>query len=236
MKSTLAFLFLVFLFFENTVDKDYLLGKFEPSTDSRFVQLTTTYAKGNAVNQFLRRETFKAFQKMKKAARRDTVNLFIVSATRNFDYQKKIWEDKWNGKVKVEDKDLSLIADLNERAEFILRYSSMPATSRHHWGTDIDINSTEVEYFSTEEGCKTYQWLLVHASEFDFCQPYTSKENGRTGYEEEMWHWSYLPLSKVFIEEYKKQIQYSDINGFLGSETAQSIQVIEKYVDGVACR
>jgi hypothetical protein len=44
-----------------------------------------------------------------------------------------------------------------------------------------------------------------------------------------------VPLSKGFLEEYKKQVQYSDISGFLGSEVATSLQVISKYVDGVAC-
>jgi LAS superfamily LD-carboxypeptidase LdcB len=235
MKFVFAFLFLTFSFAQNFVDKNYLLGKFNPSTDSRFIRLTSSYAKGSALHKFLRKETFKAFQKMQKAAKKDGVTLFIVSATRNFDSQKKIWEDKWNGKVKVEDKDLTTISDSTERARLILLYSSMPGTSRHHWGTDIDINDTEEEYFDTEVGKKVYQWLSAHASEYGFCQPYTSKINGRTGYEEEKWHWSYVPLSNSFLEEYKRQIQYEDINGFRGSETAKSLFVIQNYVDGVAC-
>lgn len=232
----MLFLFLAFSFAEKPIDKNYLLGRFDPAADSRFVQLNSKYARGSALNKFLRKETFKSFQKMQKAAKKAGVVLLIVSATRNFDSQKRIWEDKWNGKVKVEQKDLTSVTDLNERARLILLYSSMPSTSRHHWGTDIDLNETEDEYFQTEEGKKVYNWLSVHASEFGFCQPYTDKTAGRAGYEEEKWHWSYLPLSKVLLEEYKKQIRYNDINGFLGSETATSLQVIEKYVDGVACR
>jgi LAS superfamily LD-carboxypeptidase LdcB len=235
MKFAFAFLLLTFSFSQNSIDKDYLLGSFEPSKDSRFVQLASPIAKGHAVNRFLRKEAFDAFKEMAKAAEKDGVNLSIVSATRNFDYQKKIWEDKWNGKIKVEGKDLSTIPDLNERARMILLYSAMPGTSRHHWGTDIDINETEEKYFETEEGKKVYQWLLTHAEEFGFCQPYTSKTKGRTGYEEEKWHWSFLPLSKDFLQEYQKQITYKDICGFSGSETSQFLHVIENYVDGVAC-
>src|SRR5258707_9904199 len=140
MKFVFAFLLLTFSFSQKSVDKNYLLGRFEPSTDSRFIQLTASYAKGNAINRFLRKEAFSAFKKMMKAAGKDRVSLAIVSATRNFDYQKKIWEDKWNGKIKVEGKDLTTISDLNERARLILLYSAMPGTSRHHWGTDVDIN------------------------------------------------------------------------------------------------
>ena len=212
------------------------MGRFEPAEDPRFVLLTSAYAQGSALNGFLRKETFAAFQKMSAAAKKDSVNLFIISATRNFEAQKKIWDNKWNGKVKVEGKDLTTITDLKERARLILLYSSMPGTSRHHWGTDMDLNSLDNGYFSSAEGLKIYQWLSVHAAEFGFCQPYTSKAEGRTGYEEEKWHWSYLPLSKLFLEEYQKQISYSDIGGFEGSEMAVQLQAIHTYVSGVACR
>lgn len=236
MKLFFVFVFLTFSFAQNPIDKNYLLGKFDPATDSRFVQLSSTHASGSALNRYLRKETFDAFQKMAEAAKKEKIYLVIISATRNFDSQKRIWENKWNGKTKVEGKDLTTIADLNERARLILLYSSMPSTSRHHWGTDLDLNSLDPKYFAAGEGKKIYDWLTTHASEFGFCQPYTAKANGRTGYEEEKWHWSYVPLSKMFLAEYKNEIQYSDITGFLGSETAVSLQVIEKYVDGVSCR
>ncbi len=236
MKFIFAFLLLTFSFTQKSIDKNYLLGRFDPAIDSRFTQITSSHAKGSAVNRFLRKEAFEAFKKMSKAAKKDGVNLFIVSATRNFEYQKKIWEDKWNGKIKVDGNDLSTIPYSNERAIKILLYSAMPGTSRHHWGTDIDINETEDKYFKTEEGKKVYQWLSAHAAEFGFCQPYTPKSTGRTGYEEEKWHWSYMPLSKDLLQEYIYQIRYEDINGFLGSETAQPLQVIEGYVNGVGCQ
>ncbi|MBI1768811.1 MAG: M15 family metallopeptidase [Bacteroidetes bacterium] len=236
MKFILSFLLLTFSFSQKSVDKNYLLGRFDPSIESGFIQLNAVYAKGNALNRFLRKETFEAFKRMSEAAKKDGVKLIIVSATRNFDYQKKIWEDKWNGKVKVGNKDLTTIADFNERARLILLYSAMPGTSRHHWGTDIDINETETEYFETDEGKKVYQWLTAHANEYGFCQPYTSKANGRTGYEEEKWHWSYMPLSKILLAEYKNQIRFEEINGFAGSETANALRIIENYVDGIACR
>nr|MCU0368233.1 D-alanyl-D-alanine carboxypeptidase family protein [Cyclobacteriaceae bacterium] len=69
-----------------------------------------------------------------------------------------------------------------------------------------------------------------------FCQPYTSKSGGRTGYEEEKWHWSYLPLSGEFLKQYNKQMQYADIKGFAGSEISKSLDVITQYVNGVACK
>jgi LAS superfamily LD-carboxypeptidase LdcB len=219
-----------------TIDKKYLLGQFDETKDNWFVKIDSQYARGSAVGKFLRKESYEAFVKMANAAKKEGVILFIISATRNFTSQKSIWENKWNGKTLVEGKNLTTIADLPERAKMILLYSSMPGTSRHHWGTDMDLNSLDNSYFASGEGLKIYQWLQVHAAEFDFCQPYTSKATGRSGYEEEKWHWSYLPLSKELLKEYKKQIRYADISGFKGSEVAKKLKVIDSYVDGVACK
>lgn len=217
-------------------EKEYLLGRFDETKDARFVRLSDAYAKGSAVGKYLRKETYEAFVKMAEAAQKEGVNLFIISATRNYEAQKTIWENKWEGRTLVEGKNLTTISDLSQRARMILLYSSMPGTSRHHWGTDMDLNSLENSYFESGEGLKIYQWLLAHAAEFGFCQPYTSKAQGRTGYEEEKWHWSFLPLSSELLKKYKKTIRYSDIKGFKGSEVAKSIKAIDKYVQGVSCK
>ncbi|NJN41589.1 MAG: M15 family metallopeptidase, partial [Flammeovirgaceae bacterium] len=42
--------------------------------------------------------------------------LKIISATRNFDRQKEIWENKWNGKTPVEGKDISGMAGAEKRS------------------------------------------------------------------------------------------------------------------------
>ncbi|MBS1487945.1 MAG: M15 family metallopeptidase [Bacteroidetes bacterium] len=235
MKTTWLFLLLAVSLNQNSVDKLYLLGKFDPSADSRFVKLTAQYAQGSALNGYLRKETFEAFKKMAVAAQKDSVPLIIISATRNFDSQKKIWENKWNGKKKVDGVNLTTVSDLKERCRLIMLYSSMPGTSRHHWGTDMDLNSLENNYFQSGVGLKVYQWLTAHAADYGFCQPYTNKAGGRSGYEEEKWHWSYTPLSKAFLKEYVKQVTYADIHGFDGSEQAEAIGSIESYVKGVAC-
>ena len=214
----------------------YLLGKFSPADDARFVKLTAQHASGGALSAYLRSETVEAFCEMKKAAQVDGFDLKIISATRNFERQKEIWENKWNGKTPVEGKDISTLEGA-QKAKLIMRYSSMPGTSRHHWGTDIDLNSVEVNYWKTSAGQKIYEWLKVNAGKFGFCQPYTNKaENNRTGYEEEAWHWSYFPLSGKMLDDYNKQIRYADIKGFAGSEYAEAIKVISIYVNGVSCK
>lgn len=213
---------------DGKVDKSYLLGKFDPSADERFVKPDDRYTAGAARSQYLRREAYEAFVRMAEAAEKDGVKLIIISATRNFETQKSIWERKW--------KDEAAMSNPADRARKILQYSSMPGTSRHHWGTDMDLNSLDNEYFRSGEGLKIYEWLTAHAHKYGFCQPYTSKTTGRTGYEEEKWHWSYTPLSVPFLNQYLNTVTISDITGFQGSETAAGIDVIKNYVAGVSCR
>jgi LAS superfamily LD-carboxypeptidase LdcB len=207
-------------------DPRYISGKFDPSEHPDFIEFKSDTVQSK---QYLRIEVYIAFLKMKESASRDSVFLSIVSATRNFDYQKELWENKWSGITPVDNKNLQLhIKDPVERAQKILEYSAPPGFSRHHWGTDIDINSTETDYFETEQGIKTYQWLKTNAAKFGFCQTYTEfSEQRPRGFKEEKWHWSYKPVSELI---WKKQIQnFRDIkiHSFKGSEVLQSVNLFD---------
>jgi LAS superfamily LD-carboxypeptidase LdcB len=220
---------------DSSLSVEYLMGKFNPAKDTTFIHTDTEYA--NSDQMYLKKEAYLAFIRMFYAAQKDGVKIFIISATRNFAYQKGIWEAKWNGSRLVENKNLaSTIKDPVERALKILKYSSMPGTSRHHWGTDMDLNSMDPKYFESANGKKVYEWLSKNASDYGFCQPYTAKGTSRPdGYEEEKWHWSYLPLASNCMKQYLNKVNYSDIAGFKGAETAEKIGVIEKYVKSVSC-
>ncbi len=215
------------------INKDYVMGNFEPKSHENFQLIDTKYADREGL--YLRKETLEDFIKMWGAAKTDGVNLIIKSATRNFDYQKGIWERKWTGQTELSDgTKASDEADSKKRALKILLYSSMPGTSRHHWGTDIDLNNFNNSYFEAGVGLKVYEWLKEHAASFGFCQPYTDKSGGRSGYEEEKWHWSYMPLSKDLTQFCKQQLTNEDIIGFQGSEVAISVDMLSNYVLGIA--
>ena len=110
----------------------------------------------------------------------------------------------------------------------------MPGTSRHHWGTDIDLNAFINEYFERGDGLKLYNWMVANAASYGFCQPYTQKGPKRPdGYNEEKWHWSYLPLAKKLSDQAKQELKDAMISGFDGAEAAQAIGVVEKYVLGI---
>lgn len=214
---------------DTIVSVDFLTGKFNPAKDTSFTLVDPEY--GGRSDMYLLKDTYKAFIKMFYAAQHDGVKLYIISATRNFVYQKSIWEQKWNGSKLVEGKNLATsVKDPVKRAEIILKYSSMPATSRHHWGTDVDLNSMDDKYFSTTEGKIVYNWLCANASKYGFCHPFNSKNERSSGYEEEKWHWSYMPLSRIFLNQYKNKVTYANITGFSGCETALKLEVIKNYV------
>ncbi len=210
------------------VENSYLLGKFDPAKRADFVLLKAPYT--DRAGMWLRREAFEAFQKMSAAAQKEGITLRIISATRTFPQQQAIWEGKWARFAK----DAPAPKD---RALKILEYSSMPGSSRHHWGTDMDLNDLNNPSF--EAGGKyekVYAWLLAHAAEYGFGQPYTA---GRpTGYHEEKWHWSYLPLSRPFLNLYRQRMSEKDIQGFQGAETAAEIGIVKNYVLGInpACQ
>ena len=222
------------------IPKSYLLGQFEPKDDSLFVLIEDQYSDGSGRGGFMHKKAYAAFKNMHAAAKEAGISLTILSPTRNFFRQKNIWERKWNGQTLVKGQDLSKSQpDPVLRAKIILEYSSMPGTSRHHWGTDIDINAFENSYFESGQGLKEYNWLIANAAKYGFCQPYTQKGDARPyGYEEEKWHWSYIPVASKYLEAYKQTITYEDLTGFLGAETAISIDVIPNYVDGInqACK
>lgn len=219
----------------DTFSLDYLMGKFNPAEHPAFQTIDIKYA--DRAGLYLHQATYAAFKQMHAAAAADGINLVIRSATRNFASQKGIWEAKWNGTRKIENgKDASIAyPNPKDRALKILEYSSMPSTSRHHWGTDIDLNNFNNDWFESGEGLKIYTWLQANAADYGFCQPYTEKGTQRpNGYNEERWHWSYMPISKVLTAKAKRELQNSMIEGFLGKEVAQEIDVVTNYVLGVS--
>ncbi len=219
---------------QDTFSLEYLMGKFDPATHPAFVAIDPNYADRSGM--YLHKETYAAFIRMYEAALADDIHLQIRSATRNFNAQKEIWEGKWTGARTIENgKDASIAyPDATTRALKILEYSSMPGSSRHHWGTDIDLNSFQNGWFEEGEGKAVYDWLKANAATFGFCQPYTVKGPERpNGYNEERWHWSYLPLAQVLTQKAQKELTDETIEGFMGSSTATEIGIVSNYVLGI---
>jgi len=205
--------------------RDYLTGRFEPARHELFVSLTdlgipTVYP------QYLRREAAVALKNLYAAFHKQypRIRFRVRSSTRNFYSQKRIWEGKWSGAIRVMGKRLDrTIPDPLKRALEILKYSSMPGASRHHWGTDFDLDVLNNSYYEGGEGGLIYRWLEKNARRYGYCQTYSFGRG--SGYCEERWHWSYYPLAVLFLSEwsalYKKNpAAFSDKKLFHGSSAA----------------
>jgi len=209
---------------DSVISKSFVTGKFLPQNHIRF-QIVPSHLCSKSM--YLQKAVITAFQQMKLAAASEGISLRIISGTRNFWEQKAIWERKWNVNIP------KFGASANNARE-ILKYSSMPSSSRHHWGTDIDINNLSPTYFTTGKGLKEVLWLRKNANKFGFIEVYSPRASGRlTGYEPEAWHWSYSPLSSQYLEFYKQHIQYTDFEGFAGCEWAKELRIIEDFVSAV---
>ena len=155
----------------------------------------------------LEKNTFDAFEKMKKAALQDGVNIKIVSGFRDFERQKKIWNSKYERFTN--EYKLSPNEAINE----IIRFSTIPGTSRHHWGTEIDVIDKDFDNEKDPLIAKKYEnggifhklkkWMDKNSMNYGFHLTYTNNPN-RKGFEYEPWHYSYVPISKKYLTAFLK--------------------------------
>jgi LAS superfamily LD-carboxypeptidase LdcB len=207
---------------ETTYSKDFLLGKFEPSNDTNFVLIPEKYCLYG--NQYILREAYNKFAEMYSAAANEGIYLNIVSAHRTYFTQKWLWETKWNEHRNHFSNDMECVA-------YLLNFLAIPGTSRHHWGTEIDILSVSPQYFTYGSGEKAYNWLKDNAHQYGYYQAYTP--NRETGYNAEPWHWSYAALSIPILSDYANTIAESDLGSFSGSNTISELNIISNYVLGI---
>lgn len=180
----------------------------------------------------LREEAYNAFKKMQTKALKSNIKIGVVSSYRSFTHQKRIWERKFkNNKTN----GLSIIENIKK----IIEYSTIPGTSRHHWGTDIDIYQTNVKqprsllleknFHNNGAFCKLKEWMDIYAKDYGFYLVYTDLPN-RKGFKYEPWHYTYKPLSSKYLEAFKKLdiVKILKTNQLLGSQNFNQ-DFIKKY-------
>ncbi|MDX9753593.1 MAG: M15 family metallopeptidase [bacterium] len=154
----------------------------------------------------LRKKAAEAYDAMRAAALKEGIDLYSVSSYRSFDRQMGIWNRKYiEYRAEGDSPDAAI--------QRIIEYSTLPGSSRHHWGTDLDISDQAKPEPSDspliarhfEPGGiyeELYRWMLAHAHEYGFFMPYTNDPE-RKGFAYEPWHWSYAPLSIPLLIQYK---------------------------------
>jgi LAS superfamily LD-carboxypeptidase LdcB len=176
---------------------------------------------GEGIN--LRKQAHDAFLSMKKAAYSDGIDLKIVSSFRSFQRQEVIFERKFI--TYTEDDGMEPLAAIDK----IIEYSTIPGTSRHHWGTDIDVidgypkTNGDVlvpEKFGTGGPFENFKkWMDENSVLYDFHLVYTDNPK-RRGFKYEPWHYSYAPISKPMLEAFRSKniVQLLQLEEFYGAE------------------
>lgn len=156
----------------------------------------------------------KAFSALQARAHQAGFQLSIASSFRSYERQLAIFNAKWSGERSVIDDNDTVLAPKDYSAEewlhCILRFSALPGTSRHHWGTDIDVFDPTLiphgeslqlipsEYRSGGVFEDLTQWLdflMVNDDCEGFFRPY---DRDRGGVSEEPWHLSFEPEASTF--------------------------------------
>jgi LAS superfamily LD-carboxypeptidase LdcB len=176
---------------------------------------------GEGIN--LREEAHDAFLEMKKAAYSDGIDIKVVSSYRSFTQQQAIFERKYE-QYTSEDGMLPL-----EAIDKIVEYSTIPGTSRHHWGTDLDIidgnkkvsgDVLVAEKFEAGGPFEDFKkWMDDNSEKFDYFLVYTNDPR-RRGFKYEPWHYSYAPLAIPMLTAFrgKNILKLLEKEDFLGSQ------------------
>lgn len=162
----------------------------------------------------LHRGVIAPLEQLTAAADETGFSLRVASGYRSFQRQKAIWTAKASGERPVLDErgrpvDIERLNEL-ELALAILRWSALPGSSRHHWGTDMDVYDAGAlprgsGLQLTREECEAggpmhrfHQWLtafLASDANPGFYRPY---DVDRGGVAPEPWHLSFAPIANGY--------------------------------------
>ena len=108
-----------------------------------------------------------------RKARKDDVELLLVSGFRSVDYQAGLIRNKLNSGQRIED---------------ILQVNVAPGFSQHHTGRAIDLATPGYKPLLEEfEESAAFAWLQEYAAKFGFAMSYP--RNNPEGIIYEPWHW-----------------------------------------------
>jgi LAS superfamily LD-carboxypeptidase LdcB len=175
---------------------------------------------------------------MRDAAREDGIELEVASGFRDFETQLAIWNRKWHGERPLLDRhgdplDRASLPD-SAMIDAILCWSALPGSSRHHWGTEIDVFDRAAlpegyrlqlvpsEYSPDGIFAGLSRWLDAHAARFGFFRPYR-RDHGGVG--PEPWHFSYAPLALPALEAFTLSMLRRAVEG---AELAGKRYVLER--------
>lgn len=149
-----------------------------------------------------------ALTAMTAGAKKDGIDLLVVSAFRSVSYQEQLFQESVN-------EGLNQGLSQEEAKTEALKYRTEPGTSEHHTGLACDIvdaawnneNGDLIDEFGEAPGGK---WLAEHGPEYGFVVRYPKNKEKVTYIEYEPWHMRYVGIenakymqkNQLALEEY----------------------------------
>lgn len=116
-----------------------------------------------------------AWKKMKAAADRDGVEIYIVSAYRSVQHQAELISNK---------------LEAGQPLEKVLQVIAPPGCSEHHTGKAVDVGTRGAQPLDPGfESTPAFAWLKAHAARFGFSLSFPP--DNVYGYVYEPWHWCF---------------------------------------------
>ena len=123
--------------------------------------------------QLMSPETLSCWRKLKGAAKKDSIELHLVSAFRSVKYQHELIMNKLKN---------------GEELSAILEVNAIPGFSEHHTGRALDLSTSESPPLSEEfELTKAFEWLQENAANYQFSMSFPRSDDRGIIYEP--WHW-----------------------------------------------
>ncbi|MBQ2946286.1 MAG: M15 family metallopeptidase [Bacilli bacterium] len=154
------------------------------------VKISKQYSYGN--NQMLTQETYNAFIKMFKAAKKEDLTLIINSSYRSYEDQEEIYNEYLD----------------NRGEEAANKIAAKAGFSEHQTGMAIDIQ-TYGSNAKTFEEFDEFKWLKDNAHKYGFILRYPKDKEYLTGYEYESWHYRYVGI-EVATYIYENNITFDE--------------------------
>lgn len=193
----------------------------------------------------IHQEAREAWQALVLRADAAGFGLRIVSSFRAYDRQLLIWNEKARGTRNLSDDHGRLLdpghLTAHDLVHAILRWSALPGSSRHHWGTDLDVYDAQampegydVQLSPAEaDGIfgPLHRWLDEALPGSGFFRPF-SKDWG--GIAPERWHLSYEPVATQYYEAFSlnllEEITRGSQMALKETVLAQLPEIYERYV------
>ena len=176
---------------DNYLDVTALVNKYNKLPDNIVFDDLNTLDKrySNDGTKQLRSEAYDAVIDMIEAAKRENINLLVISAYRTSERQNSLFNNSVN----------------KNGMEHALLYSAKSGHSEHQLGLAVDLNSIDTNFENTEE----FKWLKNNSYKYGFILRYPKGKEFITGYGYEPWHYRYVGID-IATKIFKENITYEE--------------------------